>query len=53
MTTIEDKNIPSRREQSLIQVKIIYASDFGSPINLFITFCDYNEEKKIFNAVCP
>ena len=36
MTTIEDKNNPSRKEQVLIRP--------GS-INLFITICDYDEEK--------
>ena len=37
MTTTEDKNIPSNREQSLIQVQLIF----------FITICDYAEEKKL------
>ena len=35
MTTIEDKNIPSRRGQHLIQVQLIYS----------LQFCDYDEEK--------
>ena len=36
MTTKDDKNIPSWREQVLVRP--------GS-INLFITICDYDEEK--------
>ena len=35
VTTIDDKNIPSRRGQRLIQVQLI----------LFITICDHDEEE--------
>ena len=35
MRTIEDKNIPSRRKQNLIQVQLIYSCTFVTMIKKF------------------
>ena len=50
MATIEDKNIPSRRGQRLIQVQLIYSLQFVTTIKKNTTTKILH---RIFNAVGP
>ena len=52
MTTIEDKNIPSRRGQHLIQVQLLYSLPFVTTMKKNMT-TTRKKLDRIFNTVSP